>query len=314
MLNCPLSRRKESRKRNLTFHVPIAVPLAPHVRLLENDSSVISLHEVWEQHCRERGIGKDDPIIAYTERIRAIVHAQPGVNLAAAKLEIYEEIAVKMFPDDVLKNYMIRTMSSASDLWHIRKQMTLQMASFLFMTYMFCMGNRAPSRIHFSHSTGLIHTTDMLPSLAQHHPEFQNSEPVPFRFTPNLQCFMTAIGAEGILTSALLAIARSLTESEHDLEHRLSIFVREEVIAWHHMHRNANQNQSTNDTREHVRDFTLKNIDQVVGRAKLLSCRVEREKLPYGSVPANQTILELLSSATNVSQLALMDILLLPWL
>lgn len=44
--------------------------------------------------------------------------------------------------------------------------------------------------------------------------EFVNNEPVPFRFTPNLQRFITPIGAEGLLASSMLAIARCLTESE----------------------------------------------------------------------------------------------------
>lgn len=58
---------------------------------------------------------------------------------------------------------MIRTMASPSELWHIRKQMTLQMASFIFLTYVMSMGARVPSRIHFSRSNGKLHTSDMLP-------------------------------------------------------------------------------------------------------------------------------------------------------
>lgn len=58
---------------------------------------------------------------------------------------------------------MIRTMASPSELWHIRKQMTLQMASFIFLTYVMSMGARVPSRIHISRSSGKIYTSDMLP-------------------------------------------------------------------------------------------------------------------------------------------------------
>lgn len=58
---------------------------------------------------------------------------------------------------------MIKTMASPGELWHIRKQMTLQMASFIFMTYVLSMGARVPSRIHISRSTGKISTSDMLP-------------------------------------------------------------------------------------------------------------------------------------------------------
>lgn len=123
------------------------------------------------------------------------------------------------------------------------------------------------------------------------------------------------------MTNAVLAIARALLEREDDLEHRLSIFVREEVISWHHI------NQKT-PPEGALRDFSLQNVDAVVQRAKLLSCAVEREEVsgsllvlqsvgayqefgslqqPVGSVPVNQTILELLAQATNPSRLAQMD-------
>ena len=59
--------------------------------------------------------------------------------------------------------YMIKTMQSPSELWHIRKQMTLQMASFIFATYVLSMGARVPSRIHISRSSGKMYTSDMLP-------------------------------------------------------------------------------------------------------------------------------------------------------
>lgn len=59
---------------------------------------------------------------------------------------------------------MVKTMASPSELWHIRKQLTLQMASFIFMTYVMSMGARHPYRIHISRSTGKLHTSDMFPS------------------------------------------------------------------------------------------------------------------------------------------------------
>ena len=39
ILSGVLSRRKESRKRGLTFNLPAAVPLAPHIRIVQDDPS-----------------------------------------------------------------------------------------------------------------------------------------------------------------------------------------------------------------------------------------------------------------------------------
>jgi transformation/transcription domain-associated protein len=41
---------------------------------------------------------------------------------------------------------------------------------------------------------------------------FANQEAVPFRFTPNIQHFITPVGIEGVFTSSILSIARALTE------------------------------------------------------------------------------------------------------
>lgn len=62
-------------------------------------------------------------------------------------------------------------------------------------------------------------------------PEFASPETVPFRFTPAMQRFVTAIGTEGVLTNSIMDITRDLLERDNELEHMLSVFVREEVIS-----------------------------------------------------------------------------------
>jgi transformation/transcription domain-associated protein len=130
-------------------------------------------------------------------------------------------------------------------------------------------------------------------------PEFANTEAVPFRFTPNFQRFITPIGTEGLLTSSIMAIARCLTESEvspffvashssftsslsltcnlfsspqFDLEHRLSIFIREEILVW-------SQASKSDSARQNLRELVLGNVDSVVRRAKVMSCKMERDKV-----------------------------------
>ncbi|KAK4051001.1 transcription-associated protein 1 [Microbotryomycetes sp. JL201] len=309
MLNCPLMTRKESRKRNLSFNIPIVVPLAPGVRLFENDASITSLQDMFEQHCEIVGIKKEDPLLAHTERVRALHRQDPPLGrpeLWNGRQEIAEEIAYKMVPDDILKKFMTKTMVSPSDVWHIRKHLTQQMASFIFMTYIMSMGARHPNRIHISRTTGKLFTSDMLPSITPSKPEFVNAEAVPFRFTPNFQRFITPVGTEGLLTSSMMAIARCLTESESALEHRLSLFIREEVLVWAQM--------SKTDPRGNLRELVSNNVDAVARRAKVMSCKMEREKPPSATIPVNQSILELLLQATSAQNLSRMEPTWQPWL
>jgi transformation/transcription domain-associated protein len=117
---------------------------------------------------------------------------------------------------------------------------------------------------------------------------------------------------------------------QYDLEHRLAIFVSDEMQFWHSSRKNAKPSDVQ------LRELTLTNVDAVCRRAKLLSCKMEREKVsshagtgmeyaltlghfppaqvPIGANPVNQTLLDLVTHATNPLRLASMDPSLLPWL
>lgn len=43
---------------------------------------------------------------------------------------------------------------------------------------------------------------------------FSSNESVPFRFTPNIQQFVTPVGTEALLVPGIVAIARALTKPE----------------------------------------------------------------------------------------------------
>lgn len=105
-------------------------------------------------------------------------------------------------------------MDGPSELWRMRRQFGSQLAAACFMTFVLCLSSRHPSRFQICRSTGQIAMTELIPSLSSQMPIFATSDVVPFRLTPNMQNFLGPICTEGILTSGILAIARSLTEPE----------------------------------------------------------------------------------------------------
>src|SRR5689334_2152264 len=66
-----LEHRKESRKRNLSFHLPLIIPFAPQVRIVQDDPSYCSLQDVYEDHCDNIKISKDEPIIFFINKMKA---------------------------------------------------------------------------------------------------------------------------------------------------------------------------------------------------------------------------------------------------
>ena len=58
---------------------------------------------------------------------------------------------------------MMRSMDGPEELWRMRKQYALQIASCSFMTYVFSLSSRHPPRFQVSRATGLIAMTELLP-------------------------------------------------------------------------------------------------------------------------------------------------------
>ena len=73
----PLNNRVDSRKRNLQFQLPAIVHVGQLCRLVESDSSVTSLQDIYERYCEDVGMDKDDPIMAYVEKFRSLMAALP---------------------------------------------------------------------------------------------------------------------------------------------------------------------------------------------------------------------------------------------
>lgn len=80
ILNQTLGRKKESRRRDLQFTLPLMVPLAPHIRLVQEDMSYITLQGVYEDHCRRMDMSKDDPVIFTMEKLRGALESKTSVS------------------------------------------------------------------------------------------------------------------------------------------------------------------------------------------------------------------------------------------
>ncbi|KAF9567316.1 hypothetical protein CPC08DRAFT_17123 [Agrocybe pediades] len=319
--NGALARNKESRKRNLTFHLPATVSCSPNVRLYQIDSSYISLGDVYDLHCEEAGFSREEPILHVGEQVRKVLHKyrqdnskkQPSkAEYISLKKESCEEVSMKMVPDTVLANYMIRTMQGPDELWRMRKQFALQIAASSFMTYLFCLSSRHPSRFQISRSTGLIAMTELLPGVSSQTPVFATIDVVPFRLTPNMQTLLGPIFTEGLVAPGMMAIGRSLTEPEFDLDQQLCLLSRDEVVAWFTMRGRPWQGDAN------FRQFVLGHVDNIVKRAENMACKIERENPPVHNganapVPVVHTVTNLISSATNPLQLAKMGELYQPW-
>ncbi|KEF63414.1 transformation/transcription domain-associated protein [Exophiala aquamarina CBS 119918] len=326
IFNQTLAKRKESRRRNLYFHLPIFVPIAPYIRLVQDDSSYVTLQSIYEDHVRKMpGMSRDDPMMFLLEKSRAIAEQQKSSprsqeQLAVMKTEIFNTIKERWLPNTVALSYFQAIYPSYADFWLFRRQFAYQFAATTFMTYIMHMSARYPTKISISRATGDIWASDLLPNLNSAKAYFFNPEAVPCRLTPNLQTLIGPLAIEGIFTASLMAIARCLAEQDqgYEMEQQLSIFVRDEMYNWA-----AGRSHSSSEAKmegQHLRELVSQNADFVVRRALTLAKtqgsvgNTPEAAGVAGVLPACQNVVDLVSKATDPMKLSAMDGLWMPWL
>ncbi|CAZ79218.1 unnamed protein product [Tuber melanosporum] len=306
IFNGALARRKESRRRNLGFHLPLMVPLAPHIRIVQDDASYISLQGIYEDHCRRTGMSKDDPLIFSLKKVIASLDPGRGGQQqvdANIKLEIFNSIQSTMVPPNIALEFMTKSYASFTEFFLFRRQFSYQYAALTFMTYVMNMGSRFPHKMFIARETGNIWGSELIPAMASTNAYFHNNESVPFRFSPNIQTLMGPIAIEGIFSCAVMAIARCLTEPEFELEQHLSVFVRDEMIFW------FTQQHRSSIGEQQLRERVQANSEIIVRRATSLA-----QSSGAGGIPANQTVIDFISKASNPMNLAQLDNLWMPYL
>ncbi|KAJ6107212.1 hypothetical protein N7523_008535 [Penicillium sp. IBT 18751x] len=305
IFNGLLAKRKESRRRNLYFHLPLMVPLAPHIRLVRDDSSYISMQGIYEDYCRRVGMNKDEPVLFTMDRMRSLAETKQNRTTdqqQVLRTEILTAIQEKWVPSTVVLDYFQQTYPNFADFWLFRRQFAYQYAAVAFMTYIMHIGNRYPNKILISRSTGDIWGAELIPTINPSKAIFYNPEHVPFRFTPNIQTLLGPIATEGLFACAMMAIARCLTEPRHELEQQLSVFVRDEMMFWA-----TAQHRGVLPVPQ-LRELVYNNSDIIANRAVSLASP------PEGNLPANQTSIDLISRAVNPQHLAQGDALWMPYL
>ncbi|KAF2816578.1 uncharacterized protein BDZ99DRAFT_543201 [Mytilinidion resinicola] len=296
IFNGILSKRKESRRRNLQFHLPLVVPITPSVRMVQDDESYINMQGIFEDYCRRTGVNKDEPVLYSIEKLRSL--APKNIEQAnAIRLETFAAVQEKYVPPTIILDYFRATYPSFADFWLFRRTFSYQLAALTFITYIMHMNTRYPHKLFISRATGRVWGSELIPVMAVSKPILNNPEPVPFRLTPNLQTLMGPLATEGIFAPAVMAIARCLMEPEGEMDMLLSIFMRDEITHWF-----TTQHRVLQDGSSQLREAVQGNSDAVVKRAVTLG------SLPtVQNLPANQTMVDLVSVAVNPVKLSQTD-------
>ncbi|XP_042382892.1 transcription-associated protein 1-like [Zingiber officinale] len=234
VFNRMFDKHKESRRRHLTLHTPIIIPVWSQVRMVEDDLMYSTFLEVYEINCARHNREADIPITLFKEHLNQAISGQltPEAVLEL-RLQAYHEITKNVVNDNIFSQYMYKTLPSGNHLWTFKKQFAVQLALSCFISYMLQIGGRSPNKILFAKNTGKIFQIDFHPAYDVNG-MIEFNEPVPFRLTRNMQTFFSQFGVEGPIISAICAAAQSVIspkQTQH-IWHHLAMFFRDELLSW----------------------------------------------------------------------------------
>ncbi|KAJ0907922.1 putative non-specific serine/threonine protein kinase [Helianthus annuus] len=234
VMNRMFDKHKESRRRHISIHTPIIIPVWSQVRMVEDDLTYSTFLEVYENHCSRNNKEADQPIAYFKEQLNQAISGQISPETVVdLRLQAYNHITKDYVFDSIFSQYMYKTLLNGNHMWAFKKQFAIQLALSSFTSFMLQIGGRSPNKILFAKNTGKIFQTDFHPAYdANGMIEF--NEPVPFRLTRNLQAFFSHFGVEGLIVSSMCASAQAVVspkQSQH-LWHHLAMFFRDELLSW----------------------------------------------------------------------------------
>ncbi|GMM58795.1 histone acetyltransferase [Maudiozyma humilis] len=319
LLNKILDKNVETRRSNIQFTLPIAIPLSPQVRIMNDQDSFTTLHQIYDEYCIKANINPDD-ILQFVNDQLNIAHDKslPPPDITLVKMEIFSSIHSMFMPSTVLKDHFTGLYPEFEDFWLFRKQFASSYGAVTFMTYMMMINNRTPGKIFVDKESGDVFTLEMLSSrypfervkplfknmdlnLPPDAPIFHNNEAVPFRLTPNIQKLIGDTALEGIFSVDIFNISRALLEPENELNSYLTLFIRDEIISWYsNLQRPIVENPQ-------LGEMVQSNVDLVIKRVSQLG--------HLSSTPAvtTQFVLDCISAAVNPRNLASTNISYMAW-
>uniref|UniRef100_A0A7N0UBU8 Non-specific serine/threonine protein kinase n=1 Tax=Kalanchoe fedtschenkoi TaxID=63787 RepID=A0A7N0UBU8_KALFE len=321
VMNQMFDKHKESRRRHISIHTPIIIPVWSQVRMVEDDLMYSTFLEVYENNCARNDREADLPITFFKEQLNQAISGQISPEaIIDLRLQAYNEIIKTYVGEGILSQYMYKTLLSGNHMWAFKKQFAIQLALSSFMSYMLQIGGRSPNKILFAKNTGKIFQTDFHPAYdANGIIEF--NEPVPFRLTRNLQSFFSHFGVEGLIVSAMCAAAQAVVspkQTQH-LWHHLAMFFRDELLSWSWKRPGMPMGSIAGGGTLNPIEFKSKittNVDNVVARVTTISpqyCSEEEENPMEPPQSVQRGVTELVEAALTPRNLCMMDPTWHPW-
>lgn len=303
LLNQYLVNKKETGRRYLQFTAPRVVAINPGLRLVDDNTSSLSLVDILKRRINKNrpagsDMDQDTPIRECYERLMKLQAL--GAPITNKNLrDTFIDIQNKMVPKNLLKDWVAQTYINATDYWVFRSQFTYQLAMACLCEYAFLLTSLTPDSMYVHQDTGSINVSFYKFDQSEISEGQGVGKPVPFRLTPNLSEFITPNGIAGPFRGALDAVSRCLTTPNSRVISIFKAILRDEMLFWQ-------KKGSENVENPNIIEMVNRVVKKIYQRLDEIGGSNER--------PFDSQAPQLISRATNLDQLCQTDPAWHPWL
>ncbi|XP_054713875.1 transformation/transcription domain-associated protein-like [Uloborus diversus] len=301
VMNCLFPKIKNMAKKRLKFKIREAIFLNPHTCLMYEGDSAVSLFDIFEEHCSNKGIKSSAPLHKYYKSIQGLHEA--GVINSEVLKRIFTSIQSELVPQNLLKDWVHHAHPCAADYWKFRTQFTHHAALLGMIEHVIGLSPQTPDFMYIQRSSGEMNFLNFRFSLIHEDAGTETERKVPFRLTSNICKFITPYGVWGTFGGTLLNAVECLRIQWWKIESVIKVLLMDELLS-------LNQKKaSKSEIACNKPEFFISTIERSV-------CETyERIEPLSGSEKEHHVQLwKLISSAESCDNLSALDPFSYPWL
>jgi transformation/transcription domain-associated protein len=188
------------------------------------------------------------------------------------------------------------------------------MALSAFLTYVMQIGDRTLHKISIGLRSGRLFNWEFYPNYnAQQH--IDGAEPVPFRLSPNITEFIGPYLLKGLVGGTIIGSAACVLKHQDIVKNFLYLFLRDDMLSW-----NATRNpriladdQIQRSMEQTNRVNVLENTLRILQRVQMLMAASGGENSDIELTPINEQADRLITAATRLDSLGMMNPIWHPW-
>lgn len=306
---------KVLRKGTLSARVHISVqphaviPVAQRLRLISEPDSRTSLDDVHRRGCLETGKSHESMQRLFNNEVALRAKGAAGLeeddiskSEKTAKLEIYNKIRASAdVNDSMVLQYLHSALEGPEPLFQFRRMFAQQWATNCLFQYVFSVAERTPSRVVFIKSNGCVLSPDFRISYGSH--GFIESQPLPFRMTPNISTLIGFPLMDGRFISSMVIIAGAVREYKEEMDPIFLLLMRDDGVAFFTKSM-AKSDAKTHEMEKQLADRVTKNVASLQGRFG--ECAPKKQDKSTKRDPVDKRVRELLDEASSPEKLCMM--------